>query len=136
MIPNITFAPRMFKSVASIFIVLLMMTQSMTQLGILTWYQLNKSGIIDKYCENKDKPEMCCEGKCFIGKQLVNTSETLPNPRTFEESDMPFFEVLTSDFTFKIHPIIAVLSTDSDDFLDNGHIFELTKPPKCLIVTA
>lgn len=54
MIPNITFAPRMFKSVASIFIVLLMMTQSMTQLGILTWYQLNKSEIIDKYCENKD----------------------------------------------------------------------------------
>lgn len=34
--------------------------------------------IIEQYCENKDKPQMHCEGKCYLHKQLQK-AETLPS---------------------------------------------------------
>ena len=43
------------------------------------YYQLNIDYIIETYCVNKDKPQLQCNGKCHLAKQLqitdANTSE-------------------------------------------------------------
>lgn len=38
-------------------------------------YSLNKTEIIDKYCENKDQPILACEGKCHLKKQIEKKSK-------------------------------------------------------------
>jgi hypothetical protein len=45
------------------------------RLGIIAWYQLNKEYIATVLCENKDKPEMKCCGKCYLNKQLKKTED-------------------------------------------------------------
>ena len=35
-------------------------------------YVINKTEIIDKFCENKDKPILQCDGKCYLKKQVAN----------------------------------------------------------------
>jgi len=40
------------------------------QVGCYGYYQLNIDIIIEKYCENTDRPEMNCDGKCYLAKTL------------------------------------------------------------------
>ena len=39
-------------------------------------YKINKSEFIQKYCVNKDKPAMNCEGKCHLSKQFEAVDDT------------------------------------------------------------
>lgn len=34
-------------------------------------YMINYDYIVNKLCENRDKPEMHCNGKCYLTKQLA-----------------------------------------------------------------
>lgn len=38
-------------------------------------YDLNKAYIAQELCVNKDRPEMKCEGKCYLNKQLTKTEQ-------------------------------------------------------------
>ena len=33
-------------------------------------YVINKQEIVDRFCVNKERPEMQCDGKCYLAKQL------------------------------------------------------------------
>lgn len=69
------------------FILLLCVSYQCTvKLGIVAWYEWNKKYVATELCENKDKPQMHCCGKCYLRKQLnkvddgneKNTSKNLP----------------------------------------------------------
>jgi len=47
--------------------------QSALKLGIVAWYQVNRTYVATVLCENKDKPQMKCCGKCYLRKQLNKT---------------------------------------------------------------
>lgn len=38
-------------------------------------YAVNKDYIAKNLCINRDKPHSCCEGKCYLEKQLKNSTE-------------------------------------------------------------
>jgi len=38
-------------------------------------YAVNKDYIAKNLCINRDKPQNCCEGKCYLEKQLKNSTE-------------------------------------------------------------
>ena len=40
------------------------------KLGVWVWYFQNKDYIASELCENKDKPELECEGQCVLNKAL------------------------------------------------------------------
>ena len=50
--------------------------------GVWVSYEINKSEIIQKFCENKDKPQLKCEGTCHMKKMMIDesseTGEKLP----------------------------------------------------------
>ncbi len=50
----------------------------MYYVGQVTYYKLNIDYIIETYCVNKDKPELQCDGKCHLAKnlQVLSTSKT------------------------------------------------------------
>ena len=39
-------------------------------------YNVNLKFIAAELCENKDKPEMMCNGKCYLGKQMEKQTGT------------------------------------------------------------
>ena len=45
--------------------------------GNVVYYETHLSEIIEKYCVNKDKPELQCNGQCHLAKEInaVDTSE-------------------------------------------------------------
>jgi hypothetical protein len=65
---------RALSSLALIFVLL-----SKTAYGLF-WqvnFHLNQKEIIRMECENKDKPEMNCNGKCYLAKQLQKAEAKL-----------------------------------------------------------
>lgn len=38
-------------------------------------YVVNYDYIVENLCENRDKPELSCNGKCFLAKELSNTEK-------------------------------------------------------------
>ncbi len=37
---------------------------------LMTYYSLFTENFIENFCENKDRPELNCDGKCFLSKML------------------------------------------------------------------
>jgi len=44
-------------------------------------YAVNMDFIIKNLCINRDKPHSCCEGKCYLEKQLKKSSDTNSDPK-------------------------------------------------------
>ena len=39
------------------------------------WFYANRSYVTQKYCVNKDRPTLKCNGKCYLNKQLKKAEE-------------------------------------------------------------
>lgn len=46
-----------------------------SRLAVLINFQVNKEYIVENLCENRDKPECCCEGSCQLAKELKKVEE-------------------------------------------------------------
>ncbi|WP_299190077.1 hypothetical protein [uncultured Aquimarina sp.] len=82
------------------------------EISNVLYYQLNIDTIIEKYCVNKERPKLNCNGKCYLMTQMKmskTTSDTKNNSLTvIVEAFIPlFFEDTTirikniSQFYFK-----------------------------------
>jgi hypothetical protein len=60
-------------------------------------YEINKKYIAEVLCENKDKPMMHCNGKCYLKKQLKKAN------------DIPENEPLSSPSVINIRELITLL---------------------------
>lgn len=54
--------------------------QTFSDVIIVVHYELNKQYIIEHFCVNRDKPEMHCDGKCHLKKQLQAEAKREQNP--------------------------------------------------------
>ena len=106
----------------------------MINIGIVGYYHFNIQEIIDKFCVNKYKPELNCDGKCYLSQQLglVDDTNETESTLSFSESFIPLFIVSNSDnehtnnkmtFNKKLTPLYS----NSYSFL--SHI-ELLDPPR------
>lgn len=44
-------------------------------MGVVAYYELNKSYIAEQLCENKNNPKLHCNGHCYLTKQLKKAEE-------------------------------------------------------------
>lgn len=100
-------------------------------------YIINYDYIVNELCENKDKPQLNCDGKCYLAKQLAKELE--------DDGKNPFEQRRTT--VEQIHPI-CYQSLDGFEFLalfclssknligysktlfSSPHILSLIQPPE------
>lgn len=63
----------LLKYFISILVIASFALQILAKLSLMAHYQINKKLYIEQLCENKDKPEMNCNGYCVLSQQLKNT---------------------------------------------------------------
>lgn len=76
---------------------------------VLNW-KINQDFITEKYCVNKDKPMMNCDGKCYLSKQLDNLE--LKEEEERQNHPNPEEKVETINYSW----IIDDLPSDYDTF--------------------
>jgi hypothetical protein len=104
-------------------------SQHCVQLGLFAWYNVNKQAITEKLCVNKAKPELHCDGKCYLGKQLKkaeegekrSTANTLKEKQEYVQKKyslhlvQPFvthsiFAIKVSEFSLPSSPVLEEIS--------------------------
>jgi hypothetical protein len=62
-------------SISLLFFVLLISHQGLRSFVLLQW-KMNQAEIVQKHCENRNKPEMACNGKCHLRKTLAKLDQS------------------------------------------------------------
>jgi hypothetical protein len=85
---------------ASILLIALL-AQHFSHYLVVLQYDLNKDYIARNLCENRDKPKSCCQGKCFLKKQLAKhaNEENAPNNNT--KKDRNEIQLFTQKNSFR-----------------------------------
>ena len=61
---------KFFKKLTAVILLIGIVANSFSYLVISTAYQFNKSYLTSVFCTNKNKPQLHCEGKCFLDIKL------------------------------------------------------------------
>src|ERR1039458_1757492 len=83
---HLVYYKRIFISFLKKFIAILafvgILLQTFSQVVIVAEYYANKDYIAKNLCENRDKPQLHCEGKCCLKKKLAKEGkDQAPSPR-------------------------------------------------------
>ncbi len=63
------------KKIFVLFLAVVIISQTLVNVGIGVYYHFNKAYITQQLCENKNKPSMHCNGHCYLSKQLKKAEE-------------------------------------------------------------
>ena len=63
------------KKILSLVLLAAILFQTVSKLGYIVNYVVNKNYIAKNLCENRAKPKMKCNGKCHLKKQLIRAEK-------------------------------------------------------------
>lgn len=66
---------REVKKYIAILLIVAFSSSTLCKLGIVANYYVNFKYYVEVLCENKDKPELACKGKCHLKKELKQTEK-------------------------------------------------------------
>ena len=126
-----------FVLMKSTIIIILTLTMLFKPLWPIVEYVVNYDYIVNVLCENKDKPKLNCDGKCYLAKQLAKASkEDGKNP--FEkrqisvEQVQPIFLQFISVFVFP--ELFSFFLKEPIRYFkilfSSPHILDLIQPPE------
>ncbi len=104
---------------------------------VMGYYIFFTEDFIETYCVNKDKPELNCDGKCYLSELLDNNSTENENQQKMmlaSSSELVFYfhvgldEISNSNFTEHTKLFFQIPQLYTFDFLEKK-----IKPPKDLI---
>ncbi|RFS17468.1 hypothetical protein [Emticicia sp. C21] len=98
-----------FKQIGLIFLSLALVVKSFVVPFICLDYEIRKDFIIKNYCVNKNKPELHCDGKCFLAKKINTQTEKE------EQSALQNF----------IYKLIEVNTFESQSYFDFANVIEI-----------
>lgn len=114
-----------------LFSIVLMMSFSIPFLikgVIVVYWKWNQQSIIENYCINKNKPKSCCQGKCYLLKELKaldtstdKNSVSYPLEDIFKQEVTLFYEDTTplELLNFCIIIITKTLQFGSENYYSN-----------------
>ncbi|MCA0234589.1 MAG: hypothetical protein LCH91_29310 [Bacteroidetes bacterium] len=125
-----------FKRYIALFLLVLVSIKTLLVPFVYLDFELRKEYIVQQLCENRFKPELQCDGKCYLAKQLHKVAEDNASKEaqkhasflkkivedTFEE--LTFMVELPSHFV-----VINVTQSAPTHFLLPKHARVLIKPP-------
>lgn len=73
--------------------------------GTIAYYQVNKDYIARVLCENRAKPELHCDGKCYLAKKLKAQQDKQDKETTDRVQSSPLLSLFCNDrFSFDFLP--------------------------------
>ena len=101
------------RSVLAYILLAAIMLRTLSPWGTVAYYQINKTYIARVLCENRDKPLLNCNGKCFLAKKLKEQQDKKDKETTERVENMPIvqlFFIAASHFFFEAKPFASLKS--------------------------
>lgn len=95
------------------------------------YYELDPIGFIERLCENKDKPELQCNGKCHLKKVAESSNNSQQEPSKYTSFKEIILFVVEK---FKMNFISINRTGDIHSFYNNLYTFsgeyQIDHPPQ------
>jgi hypothetical protein len=65
--------------ITAVLLIIVIVSSSFSRFFIFAGFELNKSYIATKLCENRNRPWMHCNGKCYLMKKIKQAEEKQNN---------------------------------------------------------
>ncbi|WP_431123365.1 hypothetical protein [Flagellimonas flava] len=122
------------KSLVTLFVALSMMVRP---LWPVVEYVANYDYIVTVLCENKEKPQLQCNGKCYLAKQLEKSAEQDEqnpfgehNPNTEIQHPVFFQTLLITGLGTQFSNTSKAKFTGTPLLLSNLFVVEISQPPE------
>ena len=88
----------MLKRIFCIFLIAIIISSTLTRLFYFAGYELNKDFIAKELCINRDKPQLNCNGKCFLTKKIAEAEKKQESNERKTQKDLSQQTMLISSF--------------------------------------
>lgn len=80
--------------------------------GTIAYYHVNKDYIARVLCENRDKPQLHCDGKCYLAKQLKAQQDREDKETTERVQNTPLLQLFCqTNLPFQFRSVLTVLAS-------------------------
>ena len=121
--------PVMFLKAISFLMVFIMLFTSLNKLVYYAGYALNKNYIAKVLCENKAKPKLHCNGKCFLAKQLKQAEKNEQKQNSPLKNQVEAFIVKHFEFRCFTFQIDEFGTPPALSYFHTTH-FKIFQPPQ------
>jgi hypothetical protein len=120
----------MLRSITALILIVSVLTGNFSRLFIYAGFGLNQNYIALKLCENRDKPVLKCQGKCYLTKKLKQEEKKEAGSQNSGKHD--FQEALAAQSYKLTHPEkpIRQLAATELSFILSTHSSLIFHPPK------
>lgn len=71
------------------------MLPTLSPWGTIAYFKLNREYIAKVLCENRKRPELHCDGKCYLAKKLRQQQEKQDKETSEKVHNMPVIQLFT-----------------------------------------
>ncbi|MDB5086273.1 MAG: hypothetical protein JWR09_267 [Mucilaginibacter sp.] len=128
----------MLKQLTAYFLIFSLLAVNFSRFFIFVGFELNKNYIAANLCDNRDKPWLHCNGKCYFAKKIKQAQENERKEAAkdnFSRLEVSFFQE-----PFKLAFIEPVILDDNKGSFPqytyqytNHYIDAIFRPPKSLV---
>jgi len=127
----------MFKKLVSILLLLALIGSNFSRYFVFASFQINKQYIVEKLCENRKRPQLQCNGNCYLMKKLKQAEES--EKKQAEKNELNNIEICLLQQTFDLpsaSPLIdtklSKLSSLCPFIYVSHHIDSIFRPPRII----
>jgi predicted metallo-beta-lactamase superfamily hydrolase len=129
---------RLFKNITVTLMLLTMLAQTFSTLVVIGHYEMNRRYYAEVLCENKNRPELACEGKCVLMQKLNHNIE-----QKQERNNQSLQNFISQDFNWVFYepksigfrtPFVSEIEQNIScyslkNFIPQHHAMGLLRPP-------
>jgi hypothetical protein len=82
-------------------------------------YNLNKEYIVSALCENRDKPELACDGKCYLETKIEQSQE--------KSHDHSVPQIDLSKYPISLIDVVNSSNTEKEKIYNKSEFYEPVK---------
>ncbi len=110
---------------------MLLLVSSFSASFVHVAFSVNRTFIIKQLCENRSRPQMHCNGKCYLRKQLKQQQSQNAPANAQQNNTETLNWLFTGDVLMKLDNCMPATNPVShfSDFLSIGFILSVDHPP-------
>ncbi|WP_158657186.1 hypothetical protein [Maribacter cobaltidurans] len=114
------------------FFLVITMASSLKIAGTMGYYALFTEDFVERFCENKTRPEVQCNGKCVLSKMLAKKEQEERKPFNLDwlRTETILFLDTIDSVSFETFPISKIKRFLHSDFYRFHFIKKIIIPPK------
>ncbi|QNK63734.1 hypothetical protein H7F33_04345 [Pedobacter sp. PAMC26386] len=121
----------MFRSILAHILIFTTLMANFSQVFVHAGFELNENYIVSKLCINRDKPQMHCNGKCYLMRKLKQAEQKEKNREHENQRSMHQVGVIVEKTSFNPYMNCVVQKYKSElPFRLPAYAADIFQPPR------